>query len=164
MKFVVFQYFVFLFLLLCAELVVAVTTLVYREHFLTGLENRLMNRFKDDYGRDAIFTQAVEQAQFTVSVSPAPLWLRAFIWSPTLYHTGRSRVVAIQTELRGTPLFHGRLSGVPQTHVLYSEVCKCNLNNFNSIFCFPAPLFILSALGFLHFQCKLPITKCVSCI
>jgi hypothetical protein len=69
MKFVVFQYFVFLFLLLCAELVVAVTTLVYREHFLTGLENRLMNRFKDDYGRDSIFTQAVEQAQFTVSVS-----------------------------------------------------------------------------------------------
>jgi len=72
MKFVVFQYFVFLFLLLCAELVVAVTTLVYREHFLTGLENRLMNRFKDDYGRDSIFTQAVEQAQFTVSVSAPP--------------------------------------------------------------------------------------------
>lgn len=62
---VLITYFVFLFLLLCAELVVAVTTLVYREHFLTGLENRLMNRFKDDYGRDAIFTQAVEQAQFT---------------------------------------------------------------------------------------------------
>jgi hypothetical protein len=69
MKFVVFQYFVFLFLLLCAELVVAVTTLVYREHFLTGLENRLMNRFKDGYGKDSIFTQSVEQAQFTVSVS-----------------------------------------------------------------------------------------------
>jgi hypothetical protein len=73
MKFVVFQYFVFLFLLLCAELVVAVTTLVYREHFLTGLENRIMNRFKDDYGgRDSIFTQAVEQVQFTVSVSCTP--------------------------------------------------------------------------------------------
>jgi hypothetical protein len=70
MKFVVFQYFVFLFLLLCAELVVAVTTLVYREHFLTGLENRLVNRFKDNYGKDSrVFTEAVDQAQYTVSVS-----------------------------------------------------------------------------------------------
>ncbi|GFG29550.1 hypothetical protein Cfor_12371 [Coptotermes formosanus] len=63
---VLITYFVFLFLLLCAELVVAVTTLVYREHFLTGVEDRLMNRFKDRYGKDSgVFTQAVEQVQFT---------------------------------------------------------------------------------------------------
>jgi hypothetical protein len=69
MKFVVFQYFVFLFLLLCAELVIAVATLVHREHFLTDLENRLMSRFKEEYGRNSsVFTQAVEQVQFTVSV------------------------------------------------------------------------------------------------
>lgn len=63
---VLVTYFVFLFLLLCAELVVAVTTLVYREHFLTGLENRLVNRFKDNYGKDSrVFTEAVDQAQYT---------------------------------------------------------------------------------------------------
>jgi hypothetical protein len=83
MKFVVFQYFVFLFLLLCAELVVAVTTLVYREHFLTGVEDRLMNRFKDRYGKDSgVFTQAVEQVQFTVSVSYSPPGLRTSVSSP----------------------------------------------------------------------------------
>ncbi|XP_069688975.1 CD151 antigen-like isoform X2 [Periplaneta americana] len=58
-------YFVFLFLLLCAELAVAIVTLVYREEFLKGLEGRLMNRFKEHYGQDSnIFTQAIDQAQF----------------------------------------------------------------------------------------------------
>lgn len=67
---ILFQYFVFLFLLLCAELSIAVTTLVYREDFLTGLENRLLNRFRDQYGGDSnVFTQAIDQAQFTVSPS-----------------------------------------------------------------------------------------------
>jgi hypothetical protein len=67
---VLFQYFVFLFLLLCAELSVAVATLIYREEFLTGLENRLLNRFKTLYGRDSSdITQAIDQAQYTVSDS-----------------------------------------------------------------------------------------------
>jgi hypothetical protein len=67
-KCILFQYFVFLFLLLCAELSVAVATLIYREDFLTGLENRLLNRFTNLYGRDSnVFTQAIDQAQYTVS-------------------------------------------------------------------------------------------------
>ncbi|PNF18986.1 hypothetical protein B7P43_G12883 [Cryptotermes secundus] len=65
-KCILFQYFVFLFLLLCAELSVAVATLIYREDFLTGLENRLLNRFRNLYGRDSsVFTQAIDQAQYT---------------------------------------------------------------------------------------------------
>lgn len=83
-KCILFQYFVFLFLLLCAELSVAVATLIYREDFLTGLENRLLNRFKNLYGRDSsVFTQAIDQAQYTVSGSyhhdpncvSSPFWL-----------------------------------------------------------------------------------------
>ncbi|XP_023721730.1 CD82 antigen isoform X1 [Cryptotermes secundus] len=63
---VLITYFVFLFLLLCAELSVAVATLIYREDFLTGLENRLLNRFRNLYGRDSsVFTQAIDQAQYT---------------------------------------------------------------------------------------------------
>ncbi|XP_021927628.1 CD151 antigen-like isoform X2 [Zootermopsis nevadensis] len=66
-RFLLITYFVFLFMLLCAELSIAVTTLGYREDFLTGLENRLLNRFRDEYGRDSndVFTQAIDQAQFT---------------------------------------------------------------------------------------------------
>jgi hypothetical protein len=67
-----FQYFVFLFLLLCAELSVAVATLIYREEFLAGLENRLLIRFKNLYGRDSsVITQAIDQAQYTVSDTPS---------------------------------------------------------------------------------------------
>lgn len=63
---VLITYFVFLFLLLCAELSVSVATLIYREDFLTGLENRLLNRFKNLYGTDSsVFTQAIDQAQYT---------------------------------------------------------------------------------------------------
>ncbi|PSN37562.1 hypothetical protein C0J52_12642 [Blattella germanica] len=46
-------------------LTVAVATLVYREQFLNGLETRLMNRFRDQYGKNSnTVTQAVDQVQF----------------------------------------------------------------------------------------------------
>lgn len=65
-RFMLITYFVFLFILLCAELAVAVATLVYREQFLTDLDTRLITRFQQQYGINSnAFTQAVDQVQFT---------------------------------------------------------------------------------------------------
>jgi hypothetical protein len=88
-KCILFQYFMFLFLLLCAELSVSVATLIYREDFLTGLENRLLNRFKNLYGRDvSVFTQAIDQAQYTVSGSyhHEPNCVSSPFWSLYILH------------------------------------------------------------------------------
>ncbi|KAJ9590037.1 hypothetical protein L9F63_016853 [Diploptera punctata] len=65
-RYMLITYFVFLFLLLCAELSIAVVTLVYREQLLTDLETRLITRFQQHYGQNSDhFTQAVDQVQFT---------------------------------------------------------------------------------------------------
>jgi hypothetical protein len=65
-----FQYFTFLFLLVCCELAVSIGTLVYREQHLSGLEARLTDQLATRYGHDTNnnngFTQSIDVAQFKV--------------------------------------------------------------------------------------------------
>ncbi|KAK6626832.1 hypothetical protein RUM43_003344 [Polyplax serrata] len=63
-------YFIFLFLLMCIELAVAIITLIYKDHFLMGLENRLANGLVHHYGyknsneKFLSFSEAVDFAQY----------------------------------------------------------------------------------------------------
>jgi hypothetical protein len=80
--------------------------------------------------------------QFTVSVSYSPPGLRTSVSSP-LWFSRPSYTIPVALEqclfkwFRLTLRFHGRLSGVPQTHFLCNEVDKYNLDNFNSFFFLP---------------------------
>lgn len=67
-----FQYFVLLFLLMCIELGIAVITLIYKERFLTGLEERLTGEVVHHYGHKNSnekyfsFSESVDFAQYKV--------------------------------------------------------------------------------------------------
>lgn len=57
---------------MCIELAVAIITLIYKDHFLMGLENRLANGLVHHYGyknsneKFLSFSEAVDFAQYKV--------------------------------------------------------------------------------------------------
>lgn len=75
---VLLQYVAFLFVLVHAEIGVAVLTLIFREEFLVGLDERLTDQLTNKYGLDIMnhyqsnniankdFTTAVDFAQYRV--------------------------------------------------------------------------------------------------
>lgn len=87
---VLLQYVVFLFVLVVAEIGVAVLTLIFREEFLVGLDERLTDQLANKYGLDIEnhyqsnniankdFTTAMDFAQYRVGTalhSSGNIWL-----------------------------------------------------------------------------------------